>query len=1679
MGKANKFGVFGGVFVPSILTILGVIMYMRLPMIVGEAGLWYTLGIIVIAHIISITTGLSISSIATNKKVEAGGPYYIISRSLGLPIGGTLGLALFVGLSFSVSLYLIGFSESFVSFLGYEVNIHNIRIAGSIALLLLTVITFISTSLAIKAQYVILAAVLLSLVSIFLGKHDFAPSSTLFFNPSSSVSLMVLFGIFFPSVTGFTAGVSMSGDLKDPKKAIPIGTIAAIGVGFLVYMALAIFLATTVAQDKLINDSEVLLNTAWIPELVLAGIWGATLSSALGSILGAPRILQAISKDKITPSFFGKGHGAANEPRNAILLAFLIAEAGILIGELDVIARIVSIFFITTYGILNLTAAFEKWTSLDFQPDFKISGWISITGAVASMLVMIQLDMLALVGAIIVLGGVYLLLKRKELNLESGDAWAGVWASLVKAGLTRLAKDQSKMRNWRPNIIMFSGNPHNRQSMVELGKAIVGKLGILSAFELEESSEKVLAKTSSDLVEHKDAIGYFQHKYHCRDIYNGMDEIARIYGFSGIEPNTIMMGWSKQEKAQPQFLSLLESFHHNKYNSLFFNYNHEKKFGNYQNIDVWWSGSSRNLSLALYLLRQITNDRYWRSVNLRLLIINPNDRESEKVYASTLRILKEYRFDMEVKVVDNGSKGLATKEIIANESQNADLTILGVPETRYLDLKTYYDEIDGIVNLLGTSLVINASTEFEFLEVIENGELPKSSKVGQGFTKALPIIPTTSFEEINAEVAMQDARMQEAISIYFENAVQPIFSGHINVLKSLESRLETLNQSCSEIAAIPELVKRKRAINKLKGDTIFQLNKLINEELKENQVNRQQEALEDGTLRLLNRLSETVTSSNTLKLSCDKALFQISSEDNWRLKWYKRRKLFFQKLTGKPIIHQIYFRNAVSLLMDKNIVFVDKWLVQLLKDEISFYDQLRSVIKSLIKNISDIEHKIDSGDVNISGDETEEQITVIYQLTQQLEQAASTYKERLGYTFRQNLIRTVQNIIPPQLTWGKKDKKLARKSKSALSEIKSFLEKYWGESQTALNMLSLEVSVQNIKNRQLALLEDFVMEVEMEVKSKFLQSTNDFIEKIEKNKTVDLAKFKADPDIEHSLKENYEELHRKIVALTSQMPETLEVYPLNETIEETISIPVSTMAEHFINSRFNSPFAQSFDDFLASLQQSIYEAREQTKLTKIALGNPDAEVNEGEKDIYIKFSEALTIIKKYTEDQLDNLQETAFSNFEEAFMPMEPVHIIKSAESFSSELRAYQSHKVARGVLVVFENAYEGVKKSLSEIWYKRSNALLAAKSFGKKAPSMSQISQLLDLKTSVSPDESVLKALPKYYASLFTGRSGISKEFWISRPEEEQKFKQAASRFKAGYAGGILVIGSRNSGKTTFCNHLSKAAYANSDIYEVFPPITGSSNKEALVAALKKATQLWGSIDQVMTQLKPGSVIIINDMELFWEHHESGLGALRELQRLINEFGHKLLFVVNVNQYTASKLHQLIGLNDSFIEIIQLSQFNATELKKLVIKRHRTSGLEVSYKGKQKLTNFAIAKLFNAYFNYSQGHPGIALSGWLANISSANKEQLIIKKPQLPKVEVLTKLDNDWQQVLLQLILHKRMTLPRLTLVTNWNESKAYGIIKALLRSGMLMEKSTGVYHINPYVYPFLETSLKAEEIM
>ncbi|MCF6342351.1 MAG: amino acid permease, partial [Bacteroidales bacterium] len=569
--KSIKFGAFAGVFTPSILTILGVIMYLRLGWVTGVAGLWGVIAVILISHIISISTGLSISSIATDKKIEAGGIYYILSRSLGLPMGGSIGITLFVGTALSIALYIVGFAETFLALPAVQQvmdllpeRLNTIRVVGSSVLLVLIIIALISTNFAIKTQFIILGVIILSLVSIFSGIYINSGTEIISTNPAvpfRDFSFVEVFAIFFPAVTGFTAGVAMSGDLKNPKRDIPLGTMLSIGAGLLVYLALAISFYFFVDHRLLLNDYNFLMKVAWMPLLVIAGVWGATLSSALGGILGGPRILQAVAHDRIVPKFLGKVHGPNKEPRNALFFTFFLAEIGILIGDLNVIAGVVTMFYLTAYGFINLAFALEKWASTDFRPSFKISLWVGLIGFLATFLIMMQLDIILMFIALSIIGAIYYYIHKKQLHLDMGDVWQSVRASVIRRMLTKLARNQLNERNWRPNILLFSGGTNNRPHLIEFGKYLVGNQGLISNFDL------VLNKTSKVLFpKHQQAIpseeregdeGVFSRRQECSDIYEGIVSIAATYGFSGVEPNTVVFGWGRQTKDPIDFARMI------------------------------------------------------------------------------------------------------------------------------------------------------------------------------------------------------------------------------------------------------------------------------------------------------------------------------------------------------------------------------------------------------------------------------------------------------------------------------------------------------------------------------------------------------------------------------------------------------------------------------------------------------------------------------------------------------------------------------------------------------------------------------------------------------------------------------------------------------------------------------------------------------------------------------------------------------------------------------------------------------------------------------------------------------------------------------------------------------------------------------------------------------------------
>ncbi len=457
--EGKKFGMVSGVFIPTLLTILGVIMFLRLGWVVGSVGLVGSWAIIGLAFMITTTTTLSMSSIITNMKIGPGGVYSIISRSLGLEAGGSIGVPLYMSLALSMVMYIFGFREGIrMVFPQFSSLLIDLVVFG-----ILFIIVLLSTNVAFKIQYVILAVLVVSIIAVLLGGQTQEVSYE-FTTGGRNGSFWIVFAVFFPAATGIIAGANMSGELKEPKKAIPFGTLAAIAVSFVIYMVLAYWLARSASPDELVTNLMVMIERSYYAPLVLAGLLAATFSSALNSIVGASRILQAMGEHNILPgSDWYSKKAATGEPRNAILITGVIVVLGLFLRDLNTVAPLITMFFLLAYAIINVIILIEHQLELvSFRPLLKIPLAVPLLGTFGCFLAMFIINPAFSFVAVVVVGLFYYVLIHRHLESKSryGDVRSSLFVALAEwAAKKSNDLPRAQKRAWVPNILVPTKNP--------------------------------------------------------------------------------------------------------------------------------------------------------------------------------------------------------------------------------------------------------------------------------------------------------------------------------------------------------------------------------------------------------------------------------------------------------------------------------------------------------------------------------------------------------------------------------------------------------------------------------------------------------------------------------------------------------------------------------------------------------------------------------------------------------------------------------------------------------------------------------------------------------------------------------------------------------------------------------------------------------------------------------------------------------------------------------------------------------------------------------------------------------------------------------------------------------------------------------------------------------------------
>ncbi len=780
-----KMGTFAGVFTPSILTILGIILFLRLGYVVGSAGLWKALIVIGLANTISVLTSISLSVVATNFKVKGGGVYYLISRTLGLEFGGAIGIVLFLAQSVSIAFYCLGFGEVVSSFWG-EGSTWRVQLIALAAVSFLFVLAWLGADWATRFQYVVMAVLGAALVSFFLGGLPLASLTRLTHNwasPENGPPFWAMFAIFFPAVTGFTQGVSMSGDLRDPGRSLQVGTFWAVGISIIIYFGTALILAATLPLTQLAGDYQALKKVALFQPLVDAGVIAATVSSAMASFLGAPRILQSLAGDKIFKLLdpFALGAGPANNPRRGVLLTAVIAYAAVGFGRLNLIAPVVTMFFLISYGLLNYATYYEaRAKSPSFRPRFRwFDSRLSLLGGLACLGIMLAIDPAAGAVAAALLFGLHQYLKRLALPLRWADSQKSHHLQQVREHLIAASREVDHPRNWRPQVLALSSDPARREPLVRFARWLEGGSGIVTLVRLAEARgaamvrarEKAEEELAGDILARD--LPAFPLAVVAPDPDQGLQILVQAYGVGPLRANLVLVNWLGGEGGQEGptrrllYGSSLRGVYRLGYNVAVLSAREEQwkalteRPAAERRIEVWWSGdaTSRLMLLLAYLT---TRSPFWAEASIR--VVNPgNGLAREQDRENLDRLLDDYRIRAEVVTLENPGP-----EVLSELCRESGLLFLPFRLAGNDILGPFGPEIASLLEKLPVTCLVLAGTDLDLTAEPDEGKAAQVAEALDALQKAEERLRQAEKKQgktsKEAERIKADAPQREALS---------------------------------------------------------------------------------------------------------------------------------------------------------------------------------------------------------------------------------------------------------------------------------------------------------------------------------------------------------------------------------------------------------------------------------------------------------------------------------------------------------------------------------------------------------------------------------------------------------------------------------------------------------------------------------------------------------------------------------------------------------------------------------------------------------------------------------------------------------------------------------------------------------------------------------------------------
>ena len=694
------------VFLASISTILGAILFLRFGYAVAHVGLWGTLMIVLLGHFVTVPTVLAVSEIATNRRVAGGGAYYIVSRSFGASIGGAIGIALYISQAISVAFYIVAFAESFQPVFewveatyGWE-NLDARWVSLPCTLLMIVLMLVKGAGVGVQVLWCVCVMLAASIIAFLFGEGPEAirPEglnlTTRIDNPDN---FGTVFATCFPAFTGMIAGLGLSGDLRNPRRSIPLGTIGATFAGMVIYVLVAIKLGQSATPEAMGNDQFIMAQIAlWSPAIYI-GLGAAALSSALGSIMVAPRTLQMLARDNVFPiprlnRLMEKGVGKSDEPMYATFVSGVIAIVFVVIGDVDFIAQILSMFFMVTYGALCMVSFLEHFASNpSYRPTFHSRWYLSLLGTVMCGLMMVQISALYAIISVVLMLGTYIGLRRSRQGERDLSAiFQGTMFQLTRWLQTTLQKSRvmTSEGGWRPSIVAVTREGERRLGHFDMLRWICHRHGFGHFIQLflgdytfpNEIKARLHVDELIKLTEVSRA-GIFVDTLISPTFQHALTQIVQMPGISGLPNNSILLEFDQEGKEAIDEVKQGAQIAVNSLFNVLILRSTSYRFGYKSSVHIWVTEENlKNAPMMLLLAYIIIGHPDWKGAEIGLFACSHAmgaERDAEDRLST---LMKEGRLPISMQNVTPISYDSmdALEEEVTHRSAQADLIITGL-----------------------------------------------------------------------------------------------------------------------------------------------------------------------------------------------------------------------------------------------------------------------------------------------------------------------------------------------------------------------------------------------------------------------------------------------------------------------------------------------------------------------------------------------------------------------------------------------------------------------------------------------------------------------------------------------------------------------------------------------------------------------------------------------------------------------------------------------------------------------------------------------------------------------------------------------------------------------------------------------------------------------------------------